>query len=65
VQTEYLIQRVKGNHVTYLLDWDGRGMDGEKFISGLVDPATLRPPTGRPPAGSQESRPNRRSGAAR
>jgi hypothetical protein len=42
VEAEYLVVHVSGGlgrRTRYLLDWDGRGMDGEKFFRGLT-PAT-------------------------
>jgi energy-coupling factor transporter ATP-binding protein EcfA2 len=42
VEAEYLVVHVTGGlgrRTRYLLDWDGRGMDGEKFFRGLT-PAT-------------------------
>jgi len=65
VETEYLAMRMKGRTAFYLLDWDGKGLEGGKFLSGLVDPSSLCPPHVRPMSGNEESRPNRRSGAAR
>jgi hypothetical protein len=42
VEAEYLVVQVSGGlgrRTRYLLDWDGRGMDGERFFRGLT-PAT-------------------------
>lgn len=44
VEAEYLIKRMEqgsGRRVRYMLDWDGQGMDGERFYRGLTDTTRL------------------------
>lgn len=44
VEAEYVLPLVgggQGKRVVYRLDWDGRGVDEERFYSGLVDVAQL------------------------
>jgi energy-coupling factor transporter ATP-binding protein EcfA2 len=43
VEAEYLLAHSLGGgrRARYALDWDGRGMDGERFVKGLVDVAEL------------------------
>jgi hypothetical protein len=44
VQAEYVLPVTgggQGRRTEYRLDWDGKGMDGEKFYRGLVDTGTL------------------------
>jgi energy-coupling factor transporter ATP-binding protein EcfA2 len=48
----------QGKRVTYRLDWDGQGLDGERFYSGLMDPAQLAgclPEACRTPGGKRET----------
>jgi hypothetical protein len=65
VEAEYLTIRMKGRTAFYLLDWDGKGLDGGKFLSGLVDPSGLCPVHVRPMSGNEEPRPKGRERAAR
>ncbi len=53
VECEYLLARTLEGRMTYRLDWDGRGLDGQKFFKGLTDPSGLV----RLPSGSQETAP--------
>ncbi|MBI2931801.1 MAG: hypothetical protein HYY16_09130 [Planctomycetes bacterium] len=43
VETEYLVVHTTGpgRRTRYRMDWDGQGMDGERFYKGLTDVATL------------------------
>jgi DNA-binding MarR family transcriptional regulator len=44
VETEYVLAIAgggQGRRVAYRLDWDGRGLDGERFYGGLADVGTL------------------------
>jgi hypothetical protein len=80
VETEYLVRRSlatsAGRRVRYVLDWDGRGLDGEKFFKGAplregaaAGQATSgssgpRPPHVRSTSGSAESSPTGSPGGA-
>ncbi|MCI0656273.1 MAG: DNA primase, partial [Acidobacteria bacterium] len=46
VEAEYLVPHVTGpgRRTRYALDWDGQGLDGERFYRGLVDTTTLAGP---------------------
>lgn len=71
VQAEYVLSLAgggQGARVTYRLDWDGKGMDGERFYSGLVDPAKLAgclPGPCRPDADKRKTPPKGRKKAAK
>jgi hypothetical protein len=44
IASEYVLPlapRGQGRRETYRLDWDGKGMDGERLYSGLIDVAAL------------------------
>jgi hypothetical protein len=43
LETEYLVAQVTGpgRRTRYTLEWDGQGLDGERFYRGLVDTTTL------------------------
>jgi hypothetical protein len=44
VEAEYVLPLIgggQGRRVVYRLDWDGQGMDGERFYSGLADVAQI------------------------
>lgn len=47
VQAEYLIVQHESGHgrrIRYVLDWDGRGLEGERFFQGLTDIRALEQP---------------------
>jgi hypothetical protein len=65
VQAEYLVLHVSGpgRRTRYTLDWDGQGLDGERFARGLLDPAVLAatlPPPGSLPAHDRTTPGNRK-----
>jgi len=41
VEMEYVLLHKQGNRFTYELLYEGQGMDGQAFLMGLIDPATL------------------------
>ena len=67
VETEYLVRRSlatsAGRRVRYVLDWDGRGLDGEKFFKGAGRRGATsgtsgpRPPHVRPASGRAQAAP--------
>jgi hypothetical protein len=60
LETEYLLAITggsQGRRTLYRLDWDGRGLDGERFYSGLVDVGKL---PGGLPGPSREGSGNRK-----
>jgi hypothetical protein len=65
VRAEYVLLAqggAQGRLTEYRLDWDGKqGMDGERFVRGLIDAGTLEPVSGtcRPPADKSKPRRNR------
>lgn len=65
VDTEYVLAFAgggQGRRVTYRLDWDGRGLDGERFYSGLVD---VRELAGRLPGACREASDGRKGAERR
>lgn len=62
VEAEYVLALMgggQGRRASYRLDWDGRGMDGERFYSGLADVGEL---AGRLPGACREGA-DKRKGA--
>jgi len=68
VDAEYLVAHVSppGKRTRYALDWDGKGLDGERLYRGLVDAAALSADTTPVPvvvtSGSRPVHVRRRSG---
>jgi hypothetical protein len=64
VDLEYVTaERGERGGFVYELAWDGHGLDGSRFVTGLRDPATLCTPAG--DDGDRSGRPAPRSGSGR